>query len=97
MPPAVFIDLGFEAARHPRRVPVVGRVADRAGRTRGAARTSVRAFPGLIRVALTDPAAVLAEGAFHRSHQMERKRELCSIGGMPKNEVLQMRRHLAQL
>ena len=97
MPPAVFVYLSFEAARHPRRGAVVGSVADRAGSARSAALTGVRAFPWLVRVALADPAAVLAEGAFHRSHRMERKGELRSIGGMPKNEVLQMRRHLAQL
>ena len=33
MPPAVLIDLGLEAVRHPGRLTVVGSVADRAGRT----------------------------------------------------------------
>jgi len=97
MPPPVFVDLGFEAIRHPGRGAVVGSIADGARRTKSATGARVLAFPRLVRKALADPAAVLAEGAFHRSHQMERKRELRSIGGMPKNEVLQMRRHLAQL
>jgi hypothetical protein len=66
MAPAVFVDIGFEAARHPRRVPVVGGVADRAGCARSATRTGVLAFPWLVLMPLTDPAAVSAKGAFHR-------------------------------
>src|SRR5271163_2217728 len=68
MPPAVFVDIGFEAARHPPCVAVVGGVADRAGRTGSAARACVRAFPWLLCVARADPAAIVADGAFHRSH-----------------------------
>jgi hypothetical protein len=37
MPPAVFVDLSLEAARHPRRVAVVGGVAGWARCTRSAA------------------------------------------------------------
>ena len=97
MPPALLVELGCKSRRHPRRFAVVCGIAGRAGCASRAARTGVRIFPRFVLMGLTDPAAVLAEGAFHWSHQMERKRELRSIGSMPKNEVLQMRRHLAQL
>jgi hypothetical protein len=60
MAPAVFVDLGLEAARHPWRRAVIGGITGRAGRTRSAARACVRAFPRLLRVALADPAAAFA-------------------------------------
>jgi len=89
MPPAVFVDLGFEAVRHPRRVAVVGGVADRAGRTRSAARAGVLAFPWLVGVVFTDPASVFAQGAFHRSTRRS--------GSVSCEEALQRFRHFAQL
>ena len=71
MAPAALVYFGFEAARHPRRVTVIGGVTDRAGCTRSVARAGVRPFPWLVLMGLTDPAAIVADGAFHRSHLID--------------------------
>jgi hypothetical protein len=90
MPPAVIIDLCFEAGLHPRRGRSDNRVADRA-------RTGVLTFPWNRRMAL-HPAAVLADGAFHRSQHAQRKRELGPVDRVISiDEILQIRRHVAQM
>src|ERR1700676_2618609 len=63
MTPALLVECGFKALRHPR--IVVARIATWAGSAGGSAGACVFAFPGSIRVSFTNPAAILAEGAFH--------------------------------
>jgi hypothetical protein len=65
MPPTILVDLGLKALRQTRLGRVIRRVAGRARRAGTAAGTGLRPFPWLVRMAFTDPAAVLAEGAFH--------------------------------
>jgi hypothetical protein len=66
--PAVFVHLGFEAIRHPRRLVTGGHVAPRARHASTAAVASVRTFPRPAGMVLADPAAVLAEGTFHQAN-----------------------------
>ena len=58
MTPALFVECGFKALRHPR--IVVARVATWAGSAGGSAGAGVLALPWSIRVAFAHPAAVLA-------------------------------------
>jgi hypothetical protein len=55
-----------EPIRHPGLVLGVALIAPRAGCTSTPAVAGVLAFPRLMRMVLAHPAAVLAEGAFHR-------------------------------
>jgi hypothetical protein len=64
MAPALLVEFGLEALRHPR--IVVARVATWTRSPGGAAGAGVLTLPWFIGVAFTNPAAVLAEGAFHR-------------------------------
>src|ERR1700722_141090 len=52
--------------RHPRRVLGIARIAPRAGCASTPAVAGVLAFPRLVGMVLTHPAAVLADGALHR-------------------------------
>src|ERR1700730_734718 len=63
MTPALFVECGSKALRHSR--IVVARVATWAGSAGCSAGAGAFAFPGSIRVSFTNPAAILAEGAFH--------------------------------
>jgi hypothetical protein len=87
MAPALLIDFGFETGRRPRCGPDICTVAGRAGRAGAAAATGARAFPKLVKVIFTDPAAVLAMSA-GRSHTRR-------IGSDSWDEVLKVRRHIA--
>jgi hypothetical protein len=53
------------ASRHPRRCISIRLVTPRTRRAGAATVAGVYAFPRLMRVALANPAAILAEGAFH--------------------------------
>jgi hypothetical protein len=57
-----------EPMRHPRRVLGIILIAPRAWCTSAPAIAGVLAFPRLMGMDLTHPAAVFAEGAFHRGH-----------------------------
>ena len=65
MTPALFVELGLKLFRHLRVSAIVDRIALRTRGSRRAAGAGVLAFPRAIRMAFTDPAAVLAEHAFH--------------------------------
>jgi len=63
MAPALLVEFGLEALRHPR--IVVARAATWTRSPGGAAGAGVLTLPWFIGVAFTNPVAVLAEGAFH--------------------------------
>jgi hypothetical protein len=63
MAPALLVEFGLKALRHPR--IVVARVAAWTRSAGGAAGAGVLTLPWFIGVAFRNPAAVLAEGAFH--------------------------------
>jgi hypothetical protein len=65
MAPALPVDLGLEAFGQARPGRVIRRIASRARCPWSAAGTGVFAFPWLVQMPLTDPAAVLTEAAFH--------------------------------
>jgi hypothetical protein len=71
MAPALLVDVGLEAFRHPRR----GAVIRHSGHAGTAAITAVRSVPRPQGMVLADPADVRAEDAFHRSHQAQRQRK----------------------
>jgi hypothetical protein len=75
MAPALLVDVGLEAFRHPRRGAVIRHIAGRAGHAGTAAITAVRSVPRPQGMVLADPADVRAEDAFHRSHQAQRQRK----------------------
>jgi hypothetical protein len=63
--PAFFIEDGSEAFRRSGRALIVARVAAGARHAGATAAAGVLAFPWPFRVALTNPAAVFANEAFH--------------------------------
>jgi hypothetical protein len=65
VPPALFVDLGSKAGRHPRSIAFAGAIAFRAWSAWRAAAAGMFAIPRLVRMVLTYPAGVLAEGARH--------------------------------
>ena len=65
MPPALFVEFGFEALRRPRLGILVARIAPWTRLSRAAAGAGAVALPRSIGMAFTNPAAVLAKGAFH--------------------------------
>src|SRR6202011_5490162 len=72
MAPSPLVELGSKALWWPRFRLFVAQVAVRAGHARAATRASVFAFPRSIRVGFANPAAVLAQRAFHRSSFLPR-------------------------
>jgi hypothetical protein len=66
MAPALLVDVGLEAVRHPRWRAFGGRVTGRAGHFGAATIAAVLAFPWPSGMVLTNPAGVRAEDALHR-------------------------------
>jgi hypothetical protein len=65
--PALFVEFGFEALRQPRLDIFIARIAPCARRASAAAVAGAPAFERPVRMVLTDPAAIVANGALHRS------------------------------
>jgi hypothetical protein len=65
MAPAILFRVRPEAFRHPRILALVTHIAAGARHARTTARVGTLAFPRSIRVVFTNPAAILAEQAFH--------------------------------
>jgi len=67
MPPALFVEFGFEAPRRPRFGINVARIAPWTRRSRAAAGAGALALKWPGRVVLTNPAAVFTHSAIHSS------------------------------
>jgi hypothetical protein len=67
MAPALLVEFGLEAFRHPRRAIIIARVAPPAGSPSAAAGAGALTFRWTVRMVLAHPATVLAEQAFHRN------------------------------
>jgi hypothetical protein len=81
MAPALLVDLGLEAIRHPRCRAFVRHITGRAGHSGTAAITAVRPVPQPFGMILTNPSGVPAEDALHRSHQTQRQRKPGNLAG----------------
>ena len=84
MPPALFVELDTRARWRPRGIIQVTRVTAHARHSGGATAAGVVAVPRSLRMALADPAAILAKIAFHvhrdRKARGERPRERAADG-----------------
>jgi hypothetical protein len=69
MTPALFVEFGFKAFRHPRCCIFVARVAPWTRSSGAATGAGVLAFPWSIRMGFTKPAAVLAKWALHQANR----------------------------
>jgi hypothetical protein len=65
MAPSLLIEFGSEALRNPRLSIFVARIASWARRSRAATGAGALALKGHVRMVFTDPAAILANEAFH--------------------------------